>query len=350
MKNKESNKSGVISILNFFQDIPKYIFNQNEKFRKWGVDNDIPFKLLNLYNSVPEHSSAINFILSNVVENEIDEVDYWMLQKLTLDYILFGGFAIKKIKLRNGEMTYEYVDIALCRLDADKKKIGYSENWDKYKVDIEWFPIATKLDQAGIFVFKNPTARGDYPTPRYISAVMSLDTMNSISAYHNNNANNGFTPNVVINFNNGEPDEGTKKEIEKQIQDKFTGVQGNKFILSFNESQDTATSIDKLDGDNLDEKFETLQKFIQNQIIVAHQITSGQLIGIKPENQGFSKTEYVEAMEIFEENVISGYRKELEYGLSELFGKDVSLKTNIDIVEEGNDESLIEKEGEANEQ
>ena len=56
------------------------------------------------------------------------------------------------------------------------------------------------------------------------------------------------------------------------------------------------------------------------------------MIGVKPENQGFSKTEYEEAMEIFEENVIAGYRKEIEYGLSELFGKDVILKDHKEII------------------
>ena len=189
--------------------------------------------------------------------------------------------------------------------------------------------MVIKLGESGIYLFKNPKTRGDYPTPRYVSAVTSLDTMTCISAYHNNNAKNGFTPNVVINFNNGEPDEITKKSIEKKIQDKFTGVSGSKIILSFNESAETATTISKLDGDNLDEKFETLQKFIQNQIIVSHQLTSGQLIGIKPENQGFSKTEYIEAMEIFEQNVIAGYRKEIEYGLTKLFGTDIILKNHI---------------------
>ena len=343
----KSKKSSPISVINFFQDMPKYIFNRNEKFHKWGADNDIPDKLMDLYNTVPEHSSTINFILSNVIENEIEQADYWMLQKLALDYILFGGFTVEKTRLRNGEFTYEYIDISKCRISPDKDKIGYSENWGSYKADVDWREIVTEESKQGIYLFKNPTTRGTYPSPRYLAAVKSMDTMSAITDYHNNNAKNGFTPNVVINFNNGEPDEGTKKDMEKKITDKFTGVTGNKFLLSFNESSDTATTIDKLDGDNLDEKFETLQKFIQNQIIVAHQLTSGSLIGIKPENQGFSKVEYAEAMEIFEDNVISGYRKEIEYGLSELFNKEILLKNHTDIKE--NVEEIIEEKEEGNE-
>jgi len=86
--------------------------------------------------------------------------------------------------------------------------------------------------------------------------------MKSIINYHNNNAKNGFAPNVVINFNNGIPDDETQATIEKGIKSKFAGELGQKFILSFNESESTKTTIEKLDNDNLDQKFETLQKFI----------------------------------------------------------------------------------------
>ena len=323
---KNNKKESRFSFINFMSEIPKYIFNSNEKYRKWGANNDIPNTILELYDTVPEHSSTINFILSNVIENDIEQMDYWTLQKIALDYILFGGFTLEVIKLRNDKFKYEYKDISLARLSPDKDKIGFAEHWTGYRADIEWGNRVTKPGETGIYMFKNPKTRGDYPSPRYISAFKALDTMSEIGAYHNNNAKNGFTPNVVINFNNGEPDEDTKKDIENKIKDKFTGVNGNKFILSFNDSEETKTTIEKLDNDNLDQKFETLQKFLQNQIIVAHQLTSGQLIGIKPENQGFSKSEYEESMEIFEGNVVAGYRKEIEYGLSELFGSEVILK------------------------
>lgn len=319
-------KSNRLSFISFVSEIKDYIFNPNQKYHRWGANNDTPTTLLKLYDTVPEHSSAINFILSNVIENDIEEMDYWTLQKLALDYILFGGFAVEVVKLRNNKYQYNYKDISLIRLNPDKNKIGFSENWANYKSDVEWFDKVDNLGETGIYLFKNPKTRGNYPSPRYISAFKSLDTMKEISEYHNNNAKNGFTPNVVINFNNGEPDEDTKKEIENKLKEKFTGVNGSKFILSFNESEETKTTIEKLDNDNLDQKFETLQKFLQNQIIVAHQITSAQLIGVTPENQGFSKTEYSEALEIFEKNIIVGYRKEIEYGLSELFGKDILLK------------------------
>ena len=326
-------KNNRFSFISFVSDIQDYIFNAgNEKYHKWGANNDIPTTILKLYDTVPEHSSAVNFILSNVIENDLEQLDYWTLQKIALDYILFGGFTLEVVKLRNDKLQYNYKDISLARLSPDKDKIGFAEHWKGYKTDVTWEKRVTKAGETGVYMFMNPKTRGDYPSPRYISAFTSLDTMSEISSYHNNNAKNGFTPNVVINFNNGEPDEDTKKDIENKLKDKFTGVNGNKFILSFNDSEETKTTIEKLDNDNLDQKFETLQKFLQNQIIVAHQITSAQLIGVTPENQGFSKSEYEEAMEIFENNVVAGYRKEIEYGLSELFGSEVILKDHEEII------------------
>lgn len=314
---------GNINVISFAAEKIKYIFQNNEKFRKWPEQ---PL-YLKVYEEVPEHTSAINFVLDNLIIDGIEELDYWQLQKVALDYLTYGGFAIEVIRTRGGGKIYNYIDIGKCRLSPDMDKVGYAEDWDVYKVKIKWADKVTKDNQYGIYYFKSNKSRGIYPTPYYFSALKSLDTMSMISEYHNNSAKGGFTPNVVINFNNGEPDEDTKKKIEDKLKEKFTGASGQRFILSFNESKDTAVSIDKLEDDNLDTKFETLQKFIQNQIIVAHRITSGQLLGITPENQGFSKTEYEEAFSIFKEVVISTLRRELEYGLSQLIGKEIKLNT-----------------------
>lgn len=313
-----------ISILSFAQEKINYIFNNNEKYIKWGVENKVPFEYLELYESIVEHNSAINFILTNLITDGIEEIDYWTLQKLALDYLIFGGFSIEVIKTR-GSYQLKYIDISKVRLNPNKTMLGYSEDWGKYNAKVSWVKISKNINEAGIYWFKNPKSRKDYPSPYWMAAETNLNTMKNIIDYHYNNSENGFSPSVIINFNNGEPDPDTKKEIEKKIEEKFTGSKGKKFLLSYNDNKETATEIIKLESDNLDEKFETLQKFIQNQIIISHQITSGQLIGIKPENTGFSKTEYEEALTIFKSVIIKGFKKEIEYGLSALLNKEIKL-------------------------
>ena len=311
-----------ISVLNFAKQKMVEIFNPNQKYHKWN-DADL---LLSFYDSVPEHSSSIDFIVDLLVANGIEELDYWTLQKLALDYVLFGGLVLQVIKTRGGDFTLNYVDISKCRFSADKKQVGYADTWNTYKTEIKWYPVVKDTTKEGMYFFKNNKSREVYPRPYYIAANTSLDTMKTMIDYHNNNASNGFAPNVVINFNGGDPGEENKAKIEKSIEDKFTGENGKKFILSFNDSEETKTTIEKLDNDNLDQKFETLQKFIQNQIIVSHKITSGCLIGIKPENQGFSKTEFQEALDIFKSTTIASLRKEFEYCLSIIFGKEIKVK------------------------
>lgn len=330
-------KSNILSVISFAKEKIGYVFNPNEKFHKWGADNLLPFKYLELYQSVPEHASSIDFATDLVVGEgvNVSGLDYWLVKKITEDFNIFGGYALQVSKTRGGGAIISYVDISKCRYSDDKKKIGYAEEgWDKYKQEFKFFPISSDLNTEGIFLYKNNGSRGLYPTPAYQAVATSLETMRYISDYHNNNAENGFSPSVIINMNGGIPDGDTQASIEKQIKDKFTGSKGTKFILSFNESKDTAATIETLSADNLDEKFETLQKFIQNQIIVSHRVTSGTLIGIKPEGQGFSKTEYQEALDIYKDVVIAGIRRELEYGLSKLTKLDVKFIDKPKIKEE----------------
>jgi hypothetical protein len=316
-----------IEVLNFVKEASRYFFNSNnEKYRKW-IEQPVYLKL---YESVPEHTSAINFIANNITTEGIEILSYWDLSKLIIDYLIYGGFALEVIKTRGGGYTLNYIDIGKCRLSPNKDKVLYSDNWETSKVEYKSSDLISSVNKPGIFIFKNPKSRDVYPKPHYYSAIKSLDTMSCISEYHNNSANSGFSPNVVINFNGGESDDDTKRQIERNIEDKFSGATGKRFILSFNDSVDTKTTIEKLEDDNLDTKFETLQKFIQNQIIISHQITSGQLIGVKQENTGFSKTEYEEAMEIFKINVIASFRREIEYGLSTLFVKEIKLTIKED--------------------
>jgi hypothetical protein len=315
-----------LSVMTFAKEVKEYIFNPNEKYIKWGAKNDIPFELLKLYDSVPEHASAINFIKTNLVGEGTPEIDFWLLNKLAEDFLIFGGFSAEVGKKRNGGGDVKWMDRSKVRWNPNKTRLGYADDWTQYRVNLIFYPVADSVSDAGIFVFDSARTRSDYPKPHYMAAALSLDTMSAILEYHNNNARTGFAPNVLINFNNGEPEEDVKREIEKQIKEKFTGTTGEKIILAFNESKETATTIDKIENDNLDQKFETLQKFIQNQTIVAHQITSAQLIGVKAENQGFSKTEFDQAMEVFDKIVVNGFRREFEYGLSKLYGKEIKLK------------------------
>jgi hypothetical protein len=303
-----------MEIINFAKETISRYFPSNRKFTTWGDDNLLPNRLQEFYDSIPEHSSCIDFIVNSLTNNEIFDNTFILKKKLYTDYYMYGGFAVEITKNRDNTLNRYYISISNLRYSQKGDEIGYSENWHENNTKITWRSISDGTTP-GIFVYKN-TDGIKYPRPTYTSTILNLDTYQAIMEYHNNNAKSGFTPTVVFNLNDGIPDKETQLEYEKKIKDKFTGTKGQKFILMFNNNKDSAPTIQTIQADNLDEKFETLQKFIQNLIFVAHKITSPTLLGIKAENQGFSKTEFTESLEVFEEKVIKPLQREIEFGFN----------------------------------
>ena len=101
-----------ITIMNFAKEVIPYIFNNNEKYIKWGSENNTADEYLKLYENVAEHNSSINFILTNLIKNDIQEIEYWTLQKIALDYLIFGGFSVEVIKTRGNGYKINYLDIS----------------------------------------------------------------------------------------------------------------------------------------------------------------------------------------------------------------------------------------------
>lgn len=61
-----------LSILKFYDEHIKYILNKNESYIKWP---EAP-EYLEFYEEVPEHTSAINFILTNLINDGIETLDF----------------------------------------------------------------------------------------------------------------------------------------------------------------------------------------------------------------------------------------------------------------------------------
>ena len=341
-----------ITTFNFSIDTPnseERILN-NKEFVVWGEKNQYPEFLYELYKKSAEHQSIVDglvqYTLGNGIKssnpnvqlkfdkiNKDEETINDIASKLLLDYYIFGGFSSQIIPARDKSLAEIYwTDFMNCRINEDEDKVFYSKNWTKYRPDVkvyDEFNVEEKQTASSIYYFKGLKTRGFYPVPLYNAAITAIQTSVEIDNFHLNNVSNGFQASTIINFNNGEPDEDTKKEIEKALDEKFNGTSGKKFMIIYNESKDTAITIEKLDADNFDEQFDTLQKSVQNRIFVAHKVTSPALFGIKMENTGFSKTEYEESFDIFNNTIIKSYQKilitELEKMLKPFYGKDLGI-------------------------
>ena len=325
----------LLSFLNFAKEDKNIeITSQTgKKLIPWGDDNMFPQHLLKLYDTVPEHTSSIDFIieLTTNIGLNTDDFDYWTVKKFVSDFIIFGGIAIKNVKLNSGEFKPEYIDISKLRLTEENNKVGYCEKWGEWKTKVEWYDIiSNEFNKTGIYIYKNIKSREKYPRPYYISSGKSIETLSKIIDYHNNNAENGFVPNLVINIPNV-TDEKVQELYERNFKKKFTGTSSQKFVLAFPESNDTKITFEKLQNDNLDEKFKDLQIFLRDEIIIGHKLTSGSLIGVRQTNTGFSKQEYDESLQIFKDVVISGLQNELLYIFKmALKNENVIFNENVD--------------------
>jgi hypothetical protein len=128
-----------------------------------------------------------------------------------------------------------------------------------------------------------------YSLPDWVSALQYSISEGEISNLHLNNITNGFLPAVMINFNNGVPAPEERETIEDLIQAKFTGTDNaGRFMVSFNDDVNSKPTIDTISIDNLHEKYEYVADHIQDQILVAHRVTSPLLFGVNSKNKGFS--------------------------------------------------------------
>jgi hypothetical protein len=336
----ESNKIGNTALISLSDVvIPELVEShlRSKDYVGYGKDNNYPTFLLNLYNDCSDHQSivdgCVNYVLGNGLiindqelasfsenVNKDGETLYEVMRKCELDFQIFGGFALKIVKDRLKTLKELYwIDFTTVRTNDDEDKIFISKSWGKWGAQADEYKRFTKELPLGesIYYYKGKKTRGIYPVPLYNASIKPIMTSVKITDFHLNNINTNFNASVILNFNNGVPTEEAKSQIERNIKDKFTGTSADKMLLVFNDNAESGVTIERLESDNFDEKFQSLQKSTQNAIFTGHKVTSPALFGIIIENQGFSKTEFVESFEIYNKTVIAP----LQSDITKEFGK-----------------------------
>jgi hypothetical protein len=89
------------------------------------------------------------------------------------------------------------------------------------------------------------------------------------------------------------------------MRNKFSGANNaGRFVLTFSTGKENAPSIQSLTPSDLDKQFDMLNKQIQEEIFVAHNVTSPMLFGIRTEGQLGGRKELSEAYELFKNTYI----------------------------------------------
>jgi hypothetical protein len=163
---------------------------------------------------------------------------------------------------------------------------------------------------------------------------------------------------MLINFNNGIPNEEVQELIERKIYDKFSGTSNaGRFILAFNDGSENQSNIDPINLPDAHAQYEFLAKESREKIMIGHGVVSPILLGIK-DNTGFgNNAEELRTASILMDNmVIRPFQQMLLDAFKELLlYNDISLDLYfvtlqpIEFTELDNIETKIKREEETGE-
>ena len=288
----------------------------------WGLKNDLPNQLLNLYNESPTHHAAINFGVQSIVQNGLDydamKLDgtqvfpntyySWdtLIRYIALDYLLYGSYAIQIIKNKDNK-TFSFYHMPLEKVrcspyDEDGQITTYwiSNDWTSVgknpPFEIEAIDMRDEnVIQRGkpyLYVLKNydPTMTY-YQSPVYSAGIKAIQSEIEYLQYDLKHIINGFSTAGILTLPEVE-DDNQKKAIINNIQAMFQGASNtNQIAITFRTNLEDKPAewtpfSDK--GANADRYAESNKRCI-SRILSSHQIPSPMLIG-QPDmnNAGFS--------------------------------------------------------------
>lgn len=307
------------------------------KYVRFGKDNMYPDFLLQCYDECATLQSIINGIADyiagagmtdqdkeNLVVNTAGDTLLTLAKKATLDYLIFGAFAINVLRNRRHEVSeLYYLDVRKVRLNEDGDTAYVRNRWSTGGKMLT-YPVFRAVDltqNSSVFYFKVPRSRGTYGLPMWSAATKDVRTSIEISTYHLSSILNNFAPSAIVNFNNGVPTQEVKEEIERKLNKKFSGASNAaRLLVSFNDSKDNAVTLERMTEDNFDKKYEALSKSVRENIFIAFR-AHPQLFGADPERQGFNSVEYEQTFKLFKETVVSPLQSEIEKAFAAIGGR-----------------------------
>lgn len=310
--------------------LPVERFVSGKDLVEWGNRNSYPDYLLDLYNNVPTLRSIINgnidFITGNDVSifpltdnlpngqmnNRGDNIRE-QIKDIAKDYEIYGGFALQIIRNLIGMVAeVYYIDMRYLRTNKEGNVFYYCEDWSKSgKKDVIVYPAfmpnlnwdtlddeQRNRNASSILYVKNVHTQV-YPAPLYAASIKACEIERLIDDFHINSLQNQFVSSAIINFNNGDPGDEMKKEIEDAINEKFAGAaNGGRIMLSFNKNKESATDIVEFEVKDFGERYKALSEHSRQQIFTAFRANPN-LFGIPTEGNGFANEQYAESFKLY---------------------------------------------------
>lgn len=323
-KNKPKVKNGGLFVTNLEKQIEgaPITRNSSQGWVKWGLKNDYPNLLLNLYSESPTHRAAINFGVQSILGNGVDYdamaldsgdvvpnyYETWdmIIKNLAMDYMLYGSYALQIIKNKDNK-TYSFYHIPLEKVrwspfDEDGQITSYwiSNDWTALgqnpPFEIDAFDMredsVIERGKPYLYVYRDYSPTQNYYTsPHYTAAIKSIQSEIEFINYDLKHIINGFSTAGILTLPEVETDD-EKKAIINNIQSMFQGSNNtNQIAITFrtNLEDKPAEWTPFADGKGSADKYSESNKRCISRILSAHQIPSPMLIGMPDaNNSGFS--------------------------------------------------------------
>ena len=292
---------------------PVIVENNKNEWVEYGADNNYYQFLIERYSNSATNNAVINNICRLIFGQGLTATDSAMkpnewaqllsilkeddLRRIIFDLYALGQCALQihydkghKAITRAFHTPIQLLRPEKCNQDGDIVGYFYSDNWSdpkKYvpkrfdafgssKKEVEILYLAPY--SAGMKYFSNVDYQGgiDY-------ALLE----EKIAEYLINEVSNSFAPTTIVNFNNGQPTDEQKDEISASVIGKLTGSKGKKVVISFNENENTKTTVDTIPLQDAADHYSYLSDESTAKILRSHNVTTPLLFGVSVAS-GFS--------------------------------------------------------------
>ena len=320
---------------------------------EWGTRNAYPDYLLDLYNNVPTLRSIINGNIDYVAGDDVTILPLQeefrnqemnrrgdtireQVKDIAKDFEIYGGFALQVIRNLAGEVAeVYYVDMRYLRTNKEGDVFYYSEKWGKssrtdmvvypaFMPKIEWEKLSDKERDrhASSILFVKNVHTQVYPAPLYAASVKACEIERLIDEFHLSDINNHFVSSAIINFNNGDPGQEIKSEIERGFNEKFCGASnGGRVAFSWNPNKESATDIVEFKMEDFGERYKALSQHSRTQIFTSFRAIP-LLFGLTSEaNTGFSTEEFEQSFKLYNRTQIQPVQRMICDAYDKIYGQ-----------------------------
>ena len=262
------------------QEIKNYAQGGYYMTNKDRYINDTWFaQLLELYYTSPLHGAILTNLHNLLIEGENDPV----LNDITLDAIIYGGFAAeitwnyfhtKIVQIRS--LPFEKIRAGL--VDKDTHEIEY------YMYSNDWFKTSyrkwTKLDTFNksknssphqIYYWKMARAGDIYPKPYYNAALKYVYVQNELATYFSSLIQNNFVSNGILHISNKMSKEQQDAMVNSFI-DQGSGSRNAGGVTITSGQMDEVPQFVKFNQEQDDGKYMFLPDYTDFQIITGHMV------------------------------------------------------------------------------